>query len=161
MAFEFNLFYDRNIPQGPVTEKTPTFRNIHISNVTGSNVNRIGAITGIEEMPVEEISFNNINIVGRTGFSIMTAKNIQFHNVDFAVTNGPSLDFINCSDIILNDVRSKTPIADQAVIRITNTKNVFINNCFPMVPTDIFCESKNSELIWGNNFFNHVKVKSK
>lgn len=156
-AFIFDLFYDKESKPEPVSERTPAFRNIHISNVTGSNIKKIGYITGIEEMPIEEISFSNINLTGVEGFTAQTAKNIQFHNVDFAVEQGPSFSFTDCQDIILDNVRSKKPIAGQAVVNVENTKNVFINNCFPIVPTDIFSQSKASEVIWGSNFMNNVK----
>ena len=156
-AFIFDLFYDRESKPEPVSERTPVFRNIHISNVTGSNIRKIGYITGIEEMPIEEISFSNINLAGKEGFSAQTAKNIQFHNVDFAVEQGASFSFSGCQDIVLNNVRSKLPIAGQAVVEIDNTKNVFVNNCFPIVATDIFCQSKGSDIIWGNNFMNNAK----
>ena len=158
-AFIFDLYYDKDSQPEPVSERTPVFRNIHISNVTGSNINKIGYITGIEEMPIEEISFSNVNMSGKEGFSAKTARNIQFHNIDFAVAKGASFEINDCEDIILNNVRSKTPISGQAVVSVSNTQNLFINNCFPIVETDIFCESKNSKLIWGNNFFNNVKQK--
>ncbi|NMA73906.1 MAG: glycoside hydrolase family 28 protein [Bacteroidales bacterium] len=158
-AFIFDLFYDRESKPEVVSERTPIFRNIHISNVTGSNIKNIGYITGIEEMPVEEISFNNINLTGQEGFTAQTAKNIQFHNVDLAVEKGASFSFSDCQDIILNNVRSKKPVKKQAVIEIERTKNIFINNCFPIVPTDLFCLSSTSEIIWGNNFMNNVKIK--
>lgn len=156
-AFIFDLFYDKTSRPEPITDRTPVFRNIHISNVTGSNINKIGYITGIEEMPIEEISFSNINLVGVEGFYAKTAKNIQFHNVDFAVEKGASFSFDECQDIVLNNVRSKQPIAGQAVVEIENTKNAFVNNCFPIVATDIFLQSKGSEIVWGNNFMNNAK----
>lgn len=157
-AFIFDLFYDKYSKPEPVSERTPIFRNIHISNVTGSNIKKIGYITGIEEMPVEEISFSNINLVGQEGFSVKTAKNIQFHNVDFAVEKGASFSFTDCKDIVLNNVRSKNPIKDQAVVEIENVENAFINNCFPIAKTDIFCNSVKSRIVWGNNFMNNVKT---
>lgn len=156
-AFIFDLFYDRDSKQEPVSERTPIFRNIHISNVTGNHINKIGYITGIEEMPIEEISFTNINMMGKEGFTTRTANNIRFQDVSFTVEKGASFNFAGCENIILNNVFSKVPIEGQAVLRIDNTKNVFITNCFPPVPTDLFCESKNSRIIWGNNFFQHVK----
>lgn len=155
-AFIFDLFYDKDSKLEPVSERTPRFHNVHISNVTGKNIEKIGYITGIEEMPIEEISFSNINLVGKTGFTAKTAKNIQFHNVDFAVKKGPSFAFTESTDIILNNVRSKAPLVGQAVVEIDNSKNVFINNCFPIVKTDIFSKISNSEVIWGNNFMNNV-----
>lgn len=158
-AFIFDLFYDRESKPEVISERTPVFRNIHISNVTGSNIKKIGYITGIEEMPVEEISFNNINLKGKEGFTAQTAKNIQFHNVDLAVEKGASFSFTDCQDIILNNVRSKKPIENQAIIEVERTKNIFINNCFPLVSTDLFCLSFASDIVWGNNFFVNVETQ--
>lgn len=155
-AFIFDLFYDKNSKVEPVSERTPLFRNIHISNVTGSNVKKIGYITGIEEMPIQEISFSNINITGVEGFTVKTAQNIQFDNVDFSVEKGPSFAFTDCHDIVLNNVKSKKPLINQPVIEINNTKNVFVNNCFPLAATDIFCKSSASSVVWGSNFMNNV-----
>lgn len=158
-AFIFDLFYDKESKPEPLSERTPIFRNIHISNVTGSNIAKIGYIRGIEEMPVEDISFSNVNIQAILGFTAQTAKNLQFNNVDFAVKTGASFVFTDCHDVVLNDVRSKNPIEGQAVIEIKDTKNIFINNCFPIVKTPIFCKSQNSHVIWGNNFMNNVSIK--
>ncbi|MFV0470269.1 MAG: glycoside hydrolase family 28 protein [Dysgonomonas sp.] len=155
-AFIFDLFYDKNSKPEPVSERTPMFRNVHISNVTGSNVQQIGYITGIEEMPVEEISFNNINLSGKKGFIAKTAKNIQFHNVDFTVEKGASFAFSNCENIVLDNVRTKTPIQNQAVVEITNSDNIFLNNCFQIAKTDIFSKIIKSNVVWGNNFMNNV-----
>jgi len=155
-AFIFDLFYDKGSKLEPVTERTPKFHNIHISNVTGNNIQKIGYITGIEEMPIEEISFNNINMTGKEGFTAKTAKNIQFHNVDFAVKKGASFAFTDCNDIILNNIRSKAPLTGQAVVEITNSNNVFVNDCFPIVKTDVFAKTTGSNIIWGNNFMNNV-----
>lgn len=157
-AFIFDLFYDKQSQPEPVSERTPVFRNIHISNITGNNVNRVGYITGIEEMPVEEISFSNINITAKEGFKAKTASHIRFYNVDFATQKGPSFSFTDCDHIILDNVRSKKPVSNQPIIELANTKNIFINNCYQMVPADIFYKSTDSEVIWGNNFMNNVKT---
>lgn len=156
-AFIFDLFYDKDSPVEPVTDRTPVFRNIHISDVTGSNIKKIGYITGIEEMPIDEISFSNINMTGIDGFSVNTASNIRFHNVDFSVKKGSPFSFVNSSSIVLDNVRSKYPLNDQPIIIFDNTKNVLINNCFQISPANTFYSSKNSDIIWGNNFMQNVK----
>jgi polygalacturonase len=160
-AFIFDLYYDGVSPQEPVSERTPIFRNIHISNITGNSARSIGYIKGLEEMPIEELSFSNINLTAKDGFSAKTARNIQFHNVDFTVEKGASFSFTDCSDIVLDNVRSKRPIKGKAIVSVINTNNLFINNCFQPVQTDVFCESKDSELVWGNNFFNQVTIQLK
>lgn len=64
-AFIFDLFYDKESKIEPVSERTPVFRNIHLSNITGSDIKQIGYIKGIEEMPVQGLSFSNINMKAR------------------------------------------------------------------------------------------------
>jgi polygalacturonase len=157
-AFIFDLFYDRESKPEAVSERTPVFRNVHLSNITGTNIKKIGYITGIEEMPVEEISFSNINMVAETGFTVQTASNIQFHNVDFAVKKGASIAIDRSKDIVLDNVRTKAPLANQAVIELNKVNNVLIHNCFQLTPADIFCKMNDSTVVWGNNFLNNVKI---
>lgn len=130
VAIIFDLFYDKLSKPEPVSERTPVFRNIHLSNITGSDVKQIGYIKGIEEMPINELSFSNINMEAEKGFNVETATNIRFFNVDFAVSEGPSLTFRESSGITLEGVRSKKPIPGQAVIEVDKAENVQINNCF-------------------------------
>ncbi|MDU1904098.1 MAG: glycoside hydrolase family 28 protein [Dysgonomonas sp.] len=157
-AFIFDLFYDKDSKQEPVTERTPCFRNIHIANVTGNDVKKVGYITGIEEMPIDNISFTNINMVAQEGFTGKTATNITFRNVDFAVAKGASIKFEDSKNIILDNVKSAKPLADQPVIELSNIDNAFITNSFPVVPTNIFSKITNSKVVWGNNFMNNVKT---
>ncbi|HCO66402.1 MAG TPA: polygalacturonase [Dysgonomonas sp.] len=157
-AFIFDLFYDKESKQEPVTERTPCFRNIHIANVTGNDVKKVGYITGIEEMPIDNLSFTNINMVAQEGFTGKTATNITFRNVDFAVVEGASIQFEDSKNIILDNVRSAKPLNDQPVIELSNIENAFITNSFPVVPTHIFSKIKNSKVVWGNNFMDNVKT---
>lgn len=158
-AFIFDLFYDKHSVVEPVSERTPVFRNIHISNVTGNNINQIGYITGIDEMPIDEISFNNINISAKIGFKATTANNLSFSNIDWSVKKGASLTLMNCNNVLINDFRSKIPIKNQEIISINNSKGIFINNCYTKPQTDIFSESHDSEIIWGHNFLNNTQIK--
>lgn len=157
-AFIFDLFYDKDSKEEPVSERTPVFRNIHISNVTGNDVKKIGYITGINEMPISEISFSNINMVAENGFTAKTAKNITFHNIDFSVKKGAALAFDECQDIVIDNVHSKVPLANQPIIELNKVSNGFINNCIQLTKADIFCKEIDSEIVWGNNFLNNVKT---
>jgi len=150
-AFIFDLFYDRLSTPEPVTERTPVFRNIHLSNITGSNIAQIGYISGIEEMPVEEISFTNINLQAKKGFKADLGTNIRFNNVDFSVEEGPSWEFTNCRNILLNDVRSKYPQPGQPIVVMDNVENGFITNCIQITPTDVFHKITGSTVTMGTN----------
>lgn len=157
-AFIFDLFYDKTSKEEPVTERTPVFRNIHLSNITGNNVNSIGYISGIEEMPVSNLSFTNINMRGKTGFRAATASGLVFDNVDFSVEKGSPFVFENCKDILLNNVRSSVLRPEEPVVEVKGVDHILVNNCFQMTPVDLFLRSMDSNVIWGNNFMDKVKT---
>ena len=161
LPFTFNLFYDKNLPAGPVTEKTPCFRNIHISNVTGSELKAAGHILGISEMPIQNLTFNNINMDAKTGFTIETAKDIEFHNVTINAAEGPAFILKDVRNMVFDNVKNNTPAPGAPMIELTNASNVFIYNCFPLVPTDTFVNvtDQASEGIYlKGNGLTHVKT---
>lgn len=156
-AFIFDLFYDRSSQAEPVSERTPIFRNIHLSNITGNDIKKIGYITGLEEMPIQEISFTNINLTAATGFTARAGSRLRFHNVDFAVSEGPSIALTDCQDVVLDDIRSRSPQPGQAIIELTNVDNALLTHCFQITPADLFLRTVNSQIHWGDNWLVNVK----
>jgi polygalacturonase len=160
-AIMLNLFYDKNTVVEPVSERTPIFRNIHISNITGTNVNTAGRVLGIPEMPIQNLSFSDINIDAQQGFSIHTAKDVQFHNVNVNTAIGASFKIENSKNIILDNVSTTKSIKDTPVIKLNNVSNVLINNNFPFSSTDVFLEADGGEtkaIYLKNNAFDNVKT---
>lgn len=160
-AIVFNLHYDPNVAEESVSERTPTFKNIHISNVTATNVKNACLFIGINEMPIENLTFNNINIQAETGFVINKAKNIELHNVNVSVKKGASFIAEDVSGLVLDNVKTSSPLIDEPTVKLLNVKDAFIYNCFPMVPTHQFIKidgkgTKNIHLL--NNIFYNVEV---
>lgn len=166
-AIKFNMFYDKNTVVEEVSERTPTIKNIHISNITGTNINKAGYIAGIEEMPVNSVSFSNITMDAKEGFSVTVAKNIEFHDVQVNTTMGSAFEMENVANIVLDNVKSATPLIGKPVIKLKNVQNAALYNNFQMEATDVFVEvegDKTENVIIKNNLFDHVKtpvVKSK
>jgi polygalacturonase len=108
----------------PINDQTPIFRRIHISNITAREVRAAaGYIYGLPEMPIEDITFDNIDIhmtdkaipempammdgiepMSHKGFYCQNVKDIQFNNVTisnhegsaFIVENGENIEFTKC-----------------------------------------------------------------
>lgn len=80
-AIILDLKYSK-MPEEPVGERTPIFRNIHISNLTGVDVKMPIYIRGLEESPITDITISNIDIHGAKQKS----------------------EFINCERVKLTDV---------------------------------------------------------
>jgi polygalacturonase len=62
-AIILDLKYSK-MPEEPLSERTPIFRNIHISNLTGVDVKTPIYIRGLEESPITDITISNIDIHG-------------------------------------------------------------------------------------------------
>ena len=143
----------------PVSERTPRFRNIHLSNITGQ-VNQAGYLNGLEEMPIENVTFNDINFEARTGFTIANASRIEFHNVAVNTELGASLKATNVNYLIVDGLKSFTPKANTPIIDLKNVGDAFIYSAFPITGTSTYlklsgADTKNITL--GNNNFRNVK----
>ena len=70
--FTITTFYtgsdDKPSEQFPVTEETPTFRNMLFSNISARGAKDAGSITGLKELPIADITFFNVKIESETGF---------------------------------------------------------------------------------------------
>ncbi len=95
-AFVLDMQYSRSKPE-PVSERTPAFRNIHFSNIT-AEAKDAGLINGIEEMPVENISFHDIQVVSENGFQVREAKDISFSEASIRAKNGSAIICSNVSN---------------------------------------------------------------
>ncbi|WP_374163386.1 glycoside hydrolase family 28 protein [Arcticibacter sp. MXS-1] len=142
----------------PVTERTPAFRNIHLSNITASGVKQACYINGLEEMPVDNISFNDINMEAESGFVIKNATNIELHNVHVNTKRGSMLQSENVKTLVADGIKSFTPLPGVPLVELTNTEDAFLYNSFPVKGTDVFLKvsgpSSRSIVLKGNNLKN-------
>jgi len=143
----------------PVSERTPIFRNIHFSNITGQ-VNQAAYLNGLEEMPIDNITFNDINMDAKTGFSIQNSSNIELHNVMVNTVLGPSLKALNVNNLIVDGLKNIKPLTNAAVIDLTNVSDLFLYNAFPGKETVTYLKLNGAEtknIYLGNNNFRRVK----
>lgn len=143
-----------------VSERTPKFRNIHFSNITGQ-VNQAAYLNGLEEMPIENVTFNDINLDAKTGFTISNASKIEFHNVTVDTRLGASVNASNVNYLVLDGVKTFAPLPNIPTLKLTNVNSAFIYNAFPVDATSVYlqvggAESKNISL--GVNNFRNLKT---
>ena len=130
-AILFDLFYggksrEEEISEGktlyseekyPVTEETPSFKNIHIQNITCNGVGSAALFNGLPEMRIENVNLENINIINaNNGFIINNVNNIKIDNVNIQTVTGRNrFELKNISNIEINDELYKT-IDNKAII---------------------------------------------
>ncbi|MES2648195.1 MAG: glycoside hydrolase family 28 protein [Bacteroidota bacterium] len=123
----------------PVSERTPSFRNIHFSNITAQTKEAI-FINGIAEMPIEDITFNDIQFTAETGANINLAKNIELHNVSITTKSGASLMAENVSGLTINGFKTKQPVTGKPAISLSNVQDLYLYNCNPVKGTAVFLQ---------------------
>jgi pectinesterase len=78
-------------PAQPITSKTPIWQNIRISHLKSTGSPEAGRILGLEEMPVMDLTFSNVDINAKTGLKIIHAKGIRFEHSSIVVSQGPAI----------------------------------------------------------------------
>lgn len=139
-AIVLDMEYSRTQPE-PVSERTPKFRNIRLSNITAYTKQAM-YINGLDEMPVSEISLNDCVFETETGITIRNAKDIELHNVRVNTKTGASLSVEKTERLTVNGFLSAKPIATAPVIRLTNVQDVLLQNNWPFNGTKTFVEIK-------------------
>jgi polygalacturonase len=72
----------------PVSDGTPHWRNIEITNVTASGGQIAGQIVGLPEMPIENVTLTNVHISAEKPIQIVHARNVQFVDSSVSATKG-------------------------------------------------------------------------
>lgn len=107
-AINFDLYYaDKSADETgepaatkvpPVTEKTPQFREIHIKDIVCRGADNAIVLQGLPEMPLHDITLDNVSITSKRGVSITDADGIRFNNVRVDNQTGPRLSQIRVTN---------------------------------------------------------------
>ncbi|MDA3879981.1 MAG: glycoside hydrolase family 28 protein [Prolixibacteraceae bacterium] len=157
-AIKLNMQYAPTDPQ-PVSERTPSFRNIHISNITGT-AQQAAFLLGLEELYIENITFSNIDLSTTLGLIMKNASNIELHDININNKIGPVLKAENTNKLEIDGLTTSTPREDRPVIELINTQQVYIHSCYQFEKTPLFLEVKganNEEIVLQDNVFKNVK----
>lgn len=92
-----------------VDEGTPRYRDFIFSNITARGAKVAGSITGLREMPIENLTFDNVHIEAEAGFTCTNAKDITFLDSVIDTKKGPSLVLTNSTNIDTGRLKTRTP----------------------------------------------------
>jgi len=117
-AISFNLYYSGrqasedmeasdNTPVEKlfqVSEETPQFKNIFISNVNCKGAFQGICLQGLPEMNLENISLENINMEADWGLICTDAKKVKIKKLTLKTKKTPEIDLKNSTDITIEDL---------------------------------------------------------
>lgn len=149
-AIVLDMQYTRAAAE-PLSERTPQFRNIRLSNITAYTKQAM-YINGLDEMPVSEISLNDCVFEAETGIVMRNAKDIELHNVRVNTKTGPAVTAEKTERLEIDGLTSAKPIAATPLIKLTNVQDVLLRNCWLFAGTKTFAsvngaDTKNVKLV--------------
>lgn len=90
-------------PVPAVTEETPSFRNIHISNISCKGAGRAMFLNGLPEMPIRDFSIRNMRVTGaRKGAFVNKVSGIVLENIEIDTADDACLQVENTTDILID-----------------------------------------------------------
>lgn len=102
-----DLYYAvKDAPGAPVpavTEKTPSFKNIHISNISCKGAGRAMFLNGLPEMPIENFSVRNMRITdAQKGAFINKVAGVTLENIEIETADNTYLQVENTTNITID-----------------------------------------------------------
>jgi polygalacturonase len=144
----------------PVNEQTPIFRRIHFSYITAREISAsAGFLYGLPEMPIEDITFDNISVhlakdaepavpsmmsfldpMAGQGFFCCNVKNVTFNNVQVSGNTGVGFKIENSDNVAFSHCSMEALDPNQPVIQLTKVTRGLIQGCQVSPETPVFLE---------------------
>ncbi len=151
-ALKLNMSYDGQSPDyflptdpEPVSERTPAFRNIHISHIRIHGAERAAHWGGLVEMPLSEISLSHAVIDAKKGIYVMHGADLSFHDVRINTTEGPALYGEMVKNVEIDGLRTNRPLANTPVVELKQAAGVFLHDCSAVTGTDVYLRLTGAE----------------
>jgi polygalacturonase len=144
-AINVTNYYTRS-PEEPVSERTPIFRNIAISNMTINRSPVMINIEGLPEMPVSGLQISNIIASGKTGMKAYNTLGLELHNVQVNAETGPAFLIRDSKELLLDQVSTRTPVVGMPVIRLDRCPDAIVRDSRAFTGTGVFLSVAPGEL---------------
>jgi len=141
-AISFNLYYGgRSVSEmlesggianfskpEPVSEKTPQFKDISITNVTVDGAHQAVQLQGLPEMNLENVKLSNMLLNADNGITVIDASDVVLENIQLETKANDALQIINASGVqisgLIYDFNSEKEIS----IRGDKSKDISIKS---------------------------------
>jgi len=139
-AISFNLYYGgrsvsemlelggiANISEPePVSEETPQFKNINITNVTVDGAHQAVQLQGLPEMNLENVKLSNMSLCAENGITIIDASNVVLENIQLETREDEAVQIINAASVEINGLNYDYASKNSISIRGEKSKTISI-----------------------------------
>ncbi len=119
-AISFNLYYGgRSISEMlaekggmktstelmPVTEETPRFRNIKISDIVVNGAEKAVFLQGLPEMNIENVELKDMILDANNGFTVIDANGVKIKNIELNTEKQTAIEIFNGKNIEIDNFK--------------------------------------------------------
>ncbi len=143
-----------------VSNRTPRFNNIAISNITIDSARVVINIDGLPEMPINGLRISDLIGSGKVGMKATNTIALELHDVIINAKQCPAFLVRNSRELELDNVSSSNPLLDTPVIRLDNCPDAIVMNSRSFPGTDIFLSAAPGQLkniVMKGNITNNAK----
>jgi polygalacturonase len=105
-AIHVNMLYTgERLPAQPLSNATPTIRNIHYENITCTSGKSYAIeLLGLPERAIESVCFDNINATAAKGMNFSDVKGIRLNNISISAPLQPLITITDGKDIEFHSI---------------------------------------------------------
>ncbi|MDQ0900831.1 glycoside hydrolase family 28 protein [Paenibacillus sp. V4I7] len=110
-AISFHLFYEGVEGSGsaqeemhPISEQTPVFRQIVITDIDCAGANKAFLINGLAEMPLEDVTLRNYRVSSVQGVICHNVKRLLLEGIDLKLRQGPPIKLHQAQGVCIKDL---------------------------------------------------------
>jgi hypothetical protein len=129
-----------------VSVRTPVFRHIAISNVTITGARKVAEVDGLPEMPIAALRLTDIVGAGKAGLTARYTEALELHQVQLNAERGPAFTIANATNLELDGVTTRKPVAGSPVLRLTRAAGAILRNSRAFPGTGTFLSAGPGEL---------------
>ena len=107
-----------------ISEETPVFRDIRISDVVCAGADTALLISGLPELPLDGVVIERYHVEARTGIQCAQAKHLRITELNARITEGPLIHLHQCKGAELERIQGKG--ADGRLLMVTGHESAGI-----------------------------------
>lgn len=124
----------------PVNEGTPVWRNLSFQNIIARGARTAGYLLGLPESPFAGVTFSDVRVWAKEGFSCRWAKDVAFHNVRIDTEAGSALACRDVEGLEIDGFRTGAPHLEVPVIGLSQVKDVLLRGSYAARGTGTFVD---------------------
>ncbi|HYW44095.1 MAG TPA: glycoside hydrolase family 28 protein [Bryobacteraceae bacterium] len=135
----------RDAPE-PVSNTTPVFRDIAVSNMNIRRARVAIDVEGLPEMPISGLRISGVVASAKAGMKAFNTAALELHDVRIDAETGPAFLVRDSHELELDNVSTRVPRADSPVVRLDRTPGAIVRASRAFPGTGVFLSTGPGEL---------------